>query len=104
MLSLWLMLLLLIIIGLTSLMVINQKIYESFQNEGLYPVSVEKPILHDVYKVKEHPALMEHSVEDIYTDYPLNPAKYTESNNRRYWKHPTNGTCSPPDFCKSLYQ
>jgi hypothetical protein len=59
------------------------------------------PIRH--YKEKKKPGITDHEAQDIYTNYPVFPADSSSNNNIRYWSRPTNGKCSPAEFCGSLY-
>ena len=76
---------------------------EYFTNPGKYPLAVDKPILYGDYHEKKVPGYSEHGVADNYVDYPVFPATSCANNNIRYWRRPTNGKCSPPGFCGSLY-
>jgi hypothetical protein len=70
---------------------------------GMYPKSLDDPILSDTYKVKKDPGYDKMSSSDIFVNYPQFPAKHCGTNNIRYWRRPTNGLCSPPGFCMGLY-
>ena len=70
---------------------------------GMYPKSLDQPVLSDTYKVKQNPGYDDMSASDIYVNYPQFPAKHCGTNNIRYWRRPTNGLCSPPGFCMGLY-
>ena len=59
-------------------------------------------ILND-YNELNNPALTDNDAQDIYTNYPVFPAKSCDNNNIKYWSRPTNGKCSPATFCGSLY-
>lgn len=91
--------------------IVNRKHTEGFLNPyayplqpGKYPISVDKPLLHGVYKVKKNPGVSDNEAANIYKNYPVFPASCSYNNNIRYWKKPTNGTCSPAEFCGNLYK
>lgn len=77
---------------------------ENFENPGIFPVAVDKPLLHDDYKISKHPGVSANSSQQNYLNYPVFPANSPTSNNIRYWRRPTNGKCSPADFCGNLYE
>ena len=76
---------------------------EYFTNYGDYPLAVDKPILYGDYNVKKNPEYSKHGVAYNYVNYPVFPATSCATNNIRYWRRPSNGKCSPPGFCGSLY-
>ena len=42
---------------------------------------------------------------NIWKEYPVYPNSYKqETNNKRYWTTPDNGTCSPAEFCGTPYE
>jgi hypothetical protein len=71
---------------------------------GYYPLSDDKPLLYDVYKVKANPGITKDGIEDIYKDYPIQPANSLDVTFSQYWPLPTDGTCSPPEICNGLYE
>jgi hypothetical protein len=75
---------------------------ENFLSPGDYPISLDKPLLYENYNVKKNSKL-EKSTQDIYKNYPIFPSDSLKNNNIRYWDLPTNGQCTPPDFCMSMY-
>jgi len=75
---------------------------ENFLSPGEYPISLDEPILYNDYNVKTHPKLVK-SIKDVYKNYPVFPSNSLKNNNIRYWDLPTNGKCTPPEFCMSLY-
>lgn len=81
---------------------IQFKCKENFLSYGDYPISVDKPLLYESYNVKKNPKL-DKSTKDIYKNYPIFSSNSLKSNNIRYWDLPTNGQCTPPDFCMSIY-
>jgi len=78
--------------------------FEGFVNltPGNYPLSVDKPILHD-YPNKEHMGISTNSYEDNYNQSLIHSTNNQGTNNIRYWQTPDNGNCSPADFCGGLY-
>lgn len=75
---------------------------EGFDLRPLQYNNLGRPLLYD-YKEKTIPRLSSNESQDIYTNYPVFPADSCKNNNIRYWKRPTNGKCSPAEFCESLY-
>ena len=71
---------------------------------GMYPLSVDSPLLSDTYDVKQNPGYDNMSAADIFVNYPQFPAKHCGTNNIRYWRRPTNGQCTPPGMCMGLYE
>ena len=77
---------------------------EGFISSGEYPCAVENPLLVGAYKVKKNPGYNnEVNSEDINVNYPSFSSKHFGTNNIKYWSRPTNGLCTPPGFCMSLY-
>ena len=78
---------------------------ESFVNMGEYPSSQTNPILIDDYPVKKSPQLSHVGSEQLYQEQPKSiMSSYAQvTNNKRYWSNPNDGTCSPADFCDSIY-
>lgn len=79
------------------------KTNEQFLSPGEYPLNVDKPLLHDSYNVKQNP-ILEKSSQNIYNSYPVFSSNSLKNNNIRYWDLPTNGRCTPPDFCMNMYE
>ena len=78
---------------------INTNIY------GIYPKSVDGPILDD-YPLKNSQNNTENNtVEDMWKQFPTFslPSYKQITNNLKYYKTPDNGTCTPPMFCNTLY-
>ena len=84
------------------IMVIRSPNQEGFDLQPLSYQDIGNPILRD-YKEKKHPELTDNSSQDIYTNYPVFPAHSCINNNIKYWRRPTNGKCSPAEFCDNLY-
>tara|TARA_E500000178_G_scaffold111454_1_gene111252 strand:- start:251 stop:697 length:447 start_codon:yes stop_codon:yes gene_type:complete len=77
---------------------------ENMKNMGLYPSSVDNPILKNDYLVKNNTQVSDNEYSDIYLDYPIFPAKSSKINNIKYWRRPNNGTCSRAEFCGGIYE
>lgn len=77
---------------------------EGFISPGMYPSSMDNPLLSDTYKVKQNPGYDNMSASQIYVNYPQFPAKHCGTNNLQYWRRPTNGQCTPPGMCMGLYE
>jgi hypothetical protein len=92
----------LLFLVLIILFLYNNINIETFLSPGKYPLSLDKPLLYEDYNVKKNPKL-DKSTQNIYKNYPIFPSNSLKNNNIRYWDLPTNGTCTPPDFCMSLY-
>lgn len=75
---------------------------EGFELQPLRYENLGRPLLHD-YKERKPPQITDNEAQDIYTNYPVFPADSCRNNNIRYWRRPTNGKCSPAEFCGSLY-
>ena len=70
-----------------------------------FPCSVENPNLFGDYPVRQNPQVSRNSYQinsqmDSYTDMSSYAQK---TNNIRDWVTPDNGSCSPAEFCGSLY-
>ena len=78
---------------------------ESFVNLGEYPSSQTNPLLEDDYPVKKNPQLSTDGSKQLFQEQPhTDMSSYAQiTNNKRYWSNPNNGTCSPADFCNSIY-
>lgn len=75
---------------------------EGFDLSPMKISSMSSPLLPN-YRIKNNPALTDYGAQEIATNYPIFPANSYFNNNIKYWRRPTNGTCSPADFCGSLY-
>jgi hypothetical protein len=100
-----LFLLLIIILGLYLASYIS--FIESYSNVnlGLYPESVEKPILDD-YPLIDKNTVSNNSSSTIWPFYPIfTLGSYKQlTNNLRYWENPDDGQCSRAEFCGTLYR
>lgn len=84
--------------------VFKGKFEEHFINYGSYPHEQEFPLLYPEYKLKpEYKKTSNVNYQDIYNDYPTYESNSTEINNKKYWKTPDNGMCSPAEMCNALY-
>jgi len=71
---------------------------------GEYPLSDDKPLLNGDYNVKQNTGVTKNNNYNIWKNYPVYPSSYKqETNNKRYWSTPDNGTCSPAEFCGTPY-
>lgn len=75
---------------------------EGLELQPLRYHDLDRPLLRN-YKERKFPHITDNEAEDIYTNYPVFPADSCRNNNIRYWRRPTNGKCSPAEFCGSLY-
>lgn len=66
-----------------------------------YPTTIP---LSDTFKLKKKPKLSPAGYDTLYKEYPIFPANSSLTNNIRDISKPTNGTCSPSDFCNSLFE
>lgn len=72
----------------------------NYLSPGNYPLVDDKPILENDYPIKKNPQLNKSNPKPI----PAFPSSYKqETNNKRYWDLPTDGTCTPFDLCNTLY-
>lgn len=89
----------------------NSKMQSGFSNynldePGVYPHSVDLPILTGEYKYSGNKNVSNNSYPDIWWHYPvLKVGSYKQiTNNLRYYKNPDEGTCIGADFCGALYK
>jgi hypothetical protein len=73
---------------------------------GIYPSSVDLPILSEVYPYSGSKTVSDDSYPDIWWHYPvLKTGSYKQiTNNLRYYRNPDEGTCITADFCGALYK
>ena len=72
---------------------------------GEYPLTATQPLLYGDYKVKQNTNVTKNNDYNIWKEYPVYPSSYKqETNNKRYWNTPDNGTCSPAEFCGTPYE
>ena len=72
---------------------------------GSFPESVSKPLLNNFYPLKNdtHKGISSNTSSDNYLLYPLYPSAHCETNNKKFWTIPDNGTCSRAEMCETLY-
>ena len=103
-------LLIIVVIAVVGSHIIQYKFYENYENmniellPGTFPLSVDKPILVKDYPLKK-PATLNTHTQNLWKDYPVfSSSSYEQrTNNVEYWPSPNNGTCSPSEFCGSMY-
>jgi hypothetical protein len=72
---------------------------------GDFPISDTQPLLYGDYTVKKNTNVTKNNDYNIWKQYPVYPSSYKqETNNKRYWTTPDNGTCSPAEFCGTPYE
>jgi hypothetical protein len=75
---------------------------------GIYPRSVDKPILDDYPLTNEKDIynITNNSVKDIWREFPVFslPSFKQITNNLKYYKTPDDGSCTPPIFCNAFYK
>tara|TARA_Y100001970_G_C14231001_1_gene858632 strand:- start:1884 stop:2336 length:453 start_codon:yes stop_codon:yes gene_type:complete len=73
----------------------------NYLSPGNYPLNDDVPLLNNDYPLKKNPHLNPNNP----SPQKVFPSSYKqETNNKRYWKLPTDGTCSPYDLCNTLYE
>jgi len=72
---------------------------------GIYPRSVDGPILDDYPLKNNQHNSKNNTVKNMWKQFPIFslPSYKQITNNLKYYKTPDNGTCTPPIFCNSLY-
>jgi hypothetical protein len=72
---------------------------------GKFPISDTQPLLYGSYNVKKNTNVTKNNDYNIWKQYPVYPSSYKqETNNKRDWTTPDNGTCSPAEFCGTPYE
>ena len=72
---------------------------------GKFPISDTEPLLYGSYNVKKNTNVTKNNDYNIWKQYPVYPSSYKhETNNKRDWTTPDNGTCSPAEFCGTPYE
>ena len=75
-----------------------------YKRHSKYPKSQDVPLLYGDYNVKQNTGVTKNNNYNIWKDYPVYPSSYKQqTNNKRYWSTPDNGTCSPAEFCGTPY-
>jgi hypothetical protein len=72
---------------------------------GQYPSSLDGGYL-DSYPLVQNPGVSTNSASTIWQEYPIfQVGSYDQiTNNLRYPKTPDDGTCTPAEFCGSIYK
>ena len=94
---------LLAIIVFAAVVMAPEKPREGFELRPMDVAAAAEPLLPD-YLSREKPGLTDNDAQDIFKNYPVFPADSCLNNNIEYWRRPTNGKCTPADFCDSLYE
>jgi hypothetical protein len=78
---------------------------ETFIPHGIYPKSVTTPLLSGFFPLKRPGTLSHYTYESqskLYPKWSVGNFKQ-ETNNKKNWETPCNGTASPADTCGGLY-
>ena len=75
---------------------------ENFETYGDY-IKNKKLLLSDSYETPNEPSITANNSSDIHQNKPIFLARSNNNNNIRYWKQPSNGTCSRSEFCGNFY-
>lgn len=98
---------LLILAGLYALFFVFFSMKEGFGNLGYgsFPEIIDTALLSCFYPVKKEPELNDVNYSVIAKDQPRTPMSSYEqiTNNFKFWETPNNGTCTPAEFCNSIY-
>jgi hypothetical protein len=70
---------------------------------GRFPEDVDRVLLAGDYEQPPHPGLSPYTVGETTRNYPVFPAGACGTNNLRYWRRPSNGTCPWPELCGAFY-
>ena len=81
----------------------HMNMIESFITYSDYPNGKKDMLLYGNYSTPTTPTISNNNSSDIYTNTPIFLANSKNNNNIRYWKRPTNGKCSPAEFCGDVY-
>ena len=92
--------LLLIILAVCLLGMIFKR-SEAFSNltPGVFPESVDEPLLNNDFPVNSLPSLSNSNYSSNCSSQNIHPSNSFETNNERYRSSPDNGRCSPIDMC-----
>lgn len=98
------------ILAILGIIYIYQGYTEGFittidQNYGKYPNSIDEPLL-ESYPSKHKPINLSDNTYQQNSIYrPMTEMSSYEqiTNNFRFWDIPNNSSCSPADFCNTLY-
>jgi len=83
---------------------IDNKDVKTIEEYGLYPNSINKPIL-NTYPLTSDRHFSHSGYAYNWRRYPVFelPSFTQTTNNLRYYNNPDNGTCTPSEFCFTLY-
>jgi len=83
----------------------NKNVILGGLNPSNYPLSVELPLLSDVYKYTGSKNVSNKNYNQIWWEYPIfTEGSYKQiTNNLRYYDNPDEGICIRADFCNALY-
>jgi hypothetical protein len=89
-----------------AILYITFDIREGFISHGVYPQSVNKPLLQEYYPLKTPGGLSTWNYADQWKLFPIwSTGSYEQkTNNIKKWKQPCNGTAAPADICGGLYK
>jgi hypothetical protein len=100
----------LIIMGILGVVYVIQENKEGFvttidNNYGRYPCSVDQPLLQSYPKKKNWKQLSKNTYEQNSLFQPMTKmSSYSQlTNNIRFWETPDESSCSPADFCNTIY-
>jgi hypothetical protein len=98
-------LLLLLVITIVLYLAPSIEGYKNIINPGLFPKSVDKPLLNS-YPLTNNKGVSNNSSETVWFDYPVfSLGSYKQlTNNLRFWSNPDNGKCSRSEMCGTLYR
>ena len=92
---------------LILLIYLQYKNTENFINHGIYPDSLTRALLQDIYPV-EIKKVLDEDISRSWYHYPkpiYNLGSYDQiTNNIRYPTNPDIGNCSPQEFCGAIYK
>ena len=89
-----------------AILYITLDIKEGFISHGMYPQSVNNPLLQNVYPLKTPGGLSPWNYTSQWKLFPTwSVGSYEQkTNNVKDWTQPCNGTAAPPDVCGGLYE
>lgn len=89
-----------------AILYITFDLREGFISHGIYPQSVNKPLLQNYYPLQTPGGLSTWNYRDQWRLFPIwSTGSYQQkTNNIKNWKQPCNGTAAPADVCGGLYK
>jgi hypothetical protein len=100
-------LLIIIVLGLYLAPILKIEGFKSqdLSTPGVYPVSVDKPIL-DSFPLTGRKGISNNNAYNIWWHYPIfEVGSYAQiTNNLKYPNNPDEGTCMPASMCGALYK